>query len=397
MFETLLPAAPDAILQMIKLAAADSNADKIDLGVGIYQDEHGATPVMTSVKKAERLWAEEEDSKKYIGILGNPSFNNLMSALLFGGDSQAITSGRLALAQSAGGSGALRLGAEIIKLANPKARIWVSTPTWANHTPLIGATGMQIKQYPYYSHDTQGVAFGAMCETLRNDTKAGDVVLLHGCCHNPTGADLTHEQWKIIADIVLEKDLLPFVDIAYAGLGDGLAEDMYGLRVLADKCPELILAASCSKNFGLYRERTGLVACLAKTPQAADLCRGQLSLTMRQLISMPPDHGAALVAKILSTPELRAEWEAELETMRLRMSGLRADLSAALNVQGREQMAAALARQKGMFSLLPVTPEQAEILRSEHSIYLLNSGRINIAGARTDTIERLADCILKTI
>ncbi len=397
MFETLAPTPPDAIIGLIKLAAADKNPNKIDLGVGIYQDESGATPVMSAVKKAERLWLETEDSKKYIGILGNPDFNRLFAQLLFGASSEVLSSGRLAMAQAAGGSGALRLGAELVKLANPAASIWVSTPTWANHQPLIGSTGLTIKPYPYYNKNSQDIEFGAMCTALKNSAKAGDVVLLHGCCHNPTGADLTTAQWDTLCELLLEKQLIPFVDLAYSGLGDGLEKDAYGLRLLAGKMPELILAASCSKNFGLYRERTGFVAALARTPDEAKICEGQIGLTMRKMISMPPDHGAAIVAKILATPELKSEWMAELETMRLRMSGLRSSLASALSVQGVEQMAAAIARQKGMFSLLPISPEQVLRLRSEHSVYLLNSGRINIAGARDETISRLADCILAVL
>jgi len=352
---------------------------------------------MSAVKRAETLLLAEETSKKYIGILGNPDFNQLFGELMFGADSEAVTSGRLAVSQAAGGSGALRLGAELIKLANPSATIWVSTPTWANHQPLIGSTGLPIKPYPYYNKQTQTIDFDDMCTALRAHGVAGDAVLLHGCCHNPTGADLTQVQWQAVADLMLEKDLLPFVDLAYAGLGDGLDADSYGLRLLADKCPELVLAASCSKNFGLYKERVGLVAALAKTPKAAKLAEGQIGLTMRRMISMPPDHGAALVAKILADPKLNADWRKELEDMRVRMNGLRVALSQALSVQGREQMAAALAAQKGMFSLLPVTPEQAEKLRTEHSVYLLNSGRINIAGAKFETIDRLADCILAVL
>jgi len=397
MFETLKSAPPDAIVGMIKLAAADHNPNKIDLGVGIYQDKSGATPVMAAVKQAETRLLAEETSKKYIGILGNQGFNQLFSALVFGADSQAMTSGRLAVAQAAGGSGALRLGAELIKLANPDATVWVSTPTWANHQPLIGSTGLPIKPYPYYNKQTQTIDFEDMCGVLRSHAKAGDAVLLHGCCHNPTGADLSQEQWQIIADLMIEKDLLPFVDLAYAGLGDGLDADSYGLRLLADTVPELVLAASCSKNFGLYKERVGLVAALTTTPKAAKLAEGQIGLTMRRMISMPPDHGAALVAIILADPALNTQWREELEAMRVRMNGLRISLSQALSVQGREQMAAALKSQKGMFSLLPVTPEQAEKLRSEHSVYLLNSGRINIAGAKFDTIDRLADCILAVL
>ena len=397
MFETLAPTPPDAIVGMIKLAAADHNPDKIDLGVGIYQDQSGATPIMAAVKEAEIRLLAREDSKKYIGIHGNAKFNQLFAQLMFGKDSEAVVSGRLAMAQAAGGSGALRLGAELIKLANKAATIWMSTPTWANHQPLIGSTGLAIKQYPYYNKHSQSIDFDLMCAKLRAEAKPGDVLLLHGCCHNPTGADLTPAQWQKVTDLVLEKNLLPFIDLAYAGLGDGLDADSYGLRLMAGRCDELVLAASCSKNFGLYKERVGLVAALTKTPKDAKLANGQIGLTMRRMISMPPDHGAALVASILGDSELRALWQEELETMRLRMVGLRKSLSKALSVQGAEQMAAALAAQKGMFSLLPLSPKQAQTLRREHSVYLLDSGRINIAGARVETIERLAKCILDVL
>lgn len=397
MFETLSKTAPDAIIAMVKLAAADTSPNKIDLGIGIYQDEVGATPVMRAVKEAERLWLEQEDSKKYIGIHGNPEFNRLLSELTFGKSANILSSDRLAVAQAAGGSGALRIGAELIKMANPGATVWVSTPTWANHTPLIGSTGLPVKPYPYYDKETQSIDFDAMCATLRNEAKPGDAVVLHGCCHNPTGADLAPAQWQLVADLLLEESLLPFVDLAYTGLGDGPEEDTYGLRLLVEKCPELVLATSCSKNFGLYRERTGMVAAIAKTPNEANLCEGQIGLIMRRMISMPPDHGAALVAKVLGTPDLKSDWFSELETMRLRMSDLRQSLASSLSVQGAEQMAQAIASQKGMFSLLPVSPEQAEKLRSEHSVYLLNSGRINIGGAREETIERLAEAILTVL
>ncbi len=397
MFEKLQPTPPDAIIKMIKLAAADKNPAKIDLGVGIYQDENGMTPVMRAVKQAEAKLLASEQSKKYIGIHGNPDFNQAMSELVFGKDSNAVKSGRLALAQTAGGSHALRLATELIKLANSNANIWVSTPTWANHTPLIGSTGLSIKQYPYYNKITQEIDFDDMCATLTDSARAGDAVLLHGCCHNPTGADLSREQWAKIADLMQEKKLLPFIDLAYAGLGDGLEEDCYGLRLMAERFDELVLAASCSKNFGLYKERVGLVAALAKTPDEAKLASGQIGLTMRRMISMPPDHGAALVADILTDGELRAKWQDELEDMRIRMTGLRQALAGALSVQGAEQMARAIKAQKGMFSLLPVSKEQAESLRSEHSVYLLDSGRINIAGARLEMIEDLAMRILKIL
>ena len=394
MFESLAKTKPDAIIQMIALTAADTNPDKMDLGIGVYQDEQGMTPVMRAIKDAEHRHLALETSKKYIGIHGNPEFNRLFSELLLGKSAPVLSSGRLAMAQCAGGSGALRIGSELIKLANSKATIWASTPTWANHKPLVGSVGLPIKHYPYYNLKTQIIDFEDMCDTLRRKTKPGDAILLHGCCHNPTGADLTQAQWRVVRNLVLEKQLLPFIDLAYAGLGDGLEEDCYGLRLMADACEELVAAISCSKNFGLYKERTGLVLAIATNPDAAKLCHGQIGVTTRQMISMPPDHGAALVAKILADPDLCADWRNELETMRLRMKSLRQMLADALQVQGAEQMANAITMQKGMFSLLPVSPAQAKTLREKHSVYLLDSGRINVAGIKAESVERLAEKLL---
>lgn len=397
MFETLPSAPPDAIIAMIAKSAADTNPDKIDLGVGIYQDKAGATPVMRAVKTAEQRLLASEDTKKYVGILGAQDYCSALSELLLGQDNPLRASGRIAMAQAAGGSGALRLGAEIIKLAHPGAVIWVSTPTWANHVPLLGAAGLTLRSYPYYNPETQSIDFDAMCDHLRAHAKPGDVVVLHGCCHNPTGADLSPAQWDAVCQLVLKKNMLPFVDIAYLGMGGGLDADTYGLRAIAAACPEAVIAASCSKNFGLYRERTGLVMIIAADAHAADLARGQLSITMRRMISMPPNHGAAIVTEILTDAELRTDWQAELEEMRTRMIHLRTGLANALRVQGREQMAGAIAAQSGMFSLLPVTPAQAETLRNEHSVYLLNSGRINVAGIAEARIDALAHSILSVL
>lgn len=394
MFEALAPTPYDPILGISKMCAADPNPNKIDLGVGIYKDSVGATPVMQAVKMAESLWHHEETTKKYVGTTGNAQFNALMLDMMIGTSADQTL---FATAQGAGGSGALRIGAEIIALANPKAKVWVPTPTWGNHIPLIGSAGIEIKSYPYYSKETLDVDFEAMCEALRSDPKAGDIILLHGCCHNPTGADLLPYQWDVIADLLNERGLIAFVDLAYFGLGDGLDKDMYGLRKLAASQEEMLLAASCSKNFGLYRERTGLVAVKTKTAEAVQIAKANLGQIVRRMISMPPDHGAALVARILSDDHLTAVWKDELETMRLRMAGLRRDLAAALSVQGAEEMAEALARQKGMFSMLPISKDQAELLRSEHSVYLLDSGRINIAGAQDEVIDRLAAAVLSVL
>ena len=397
MFEALTAKAPDAIMHLMAMCKADTNPDKIDLGVGVYKTEDGATPIMRAVKKAEQLRWNEEDTKTYVGTVGNADFRKYMLELILGEDLAQKYDPRLASSQAAGGSGALRLGAELINSANPDAAVWVSTPTWANHIPLISSAGLKIETYPYYNRETLGVDFSDMLERLKSGAKRGDIVLLHGCCHNPTGADFSHEEWDVLAKFLPEHGLIPFVDLAYFGLGRGMEDDTYGLRKLMESVDELILAASCSKNFALYRERVGLIAVLTKDVDSAVNAQTQFGALQRKLISMPPNHGAALVARILGDAELRAEWTAELDEMRGRMRDLRAQLSSALNVQGGEVMAAAVKDQNGMFSTLPLSEAQAMALREKHSVYLTNSGRINIAGANSTNIPRLAESILKVL
>ncbi|WP_017931643.1 amino acid aminotransferase [Robiginitomaculum antarcticum] len=390
MFDVLTAMPDDPILSISTAAAADKRADKIDLGVGIYKDEAGHTPVMRAVKAAEFAYAGLETTKKYVSTTGLEAFNTALLTLVLGD----IDTSHFATCQGAGGSGALRIGAELIKRASDSAVVYVPTPTWGNHTPLIGSAGIEMKSYPYYDRAELDVNFAAMSEFLSTVPKAGDVIILHGCCHNPTGADLSPDQWDSLADILTANGLIAYVDIAYLGLGDGLDEDCYGVRKLAETQDEMLIAASCSKNFGLYRDRVGLIAVKTKSKAQADIAKSHMGRVMRRMISMPPNHGAAVVAHILGDDELRAEWLKELNEMRERMNGLRRSLAYALDVQGHEDMGAALARQKGMFSMLPVTPEQAARLRKDHSVYLLDSGRINIAGAAQDDIERLASAIL---
>lgn len=397
MFETLTAKAPDAIMHLMAMCKADTNPNKIDLGVGVYKTEDGATPIMRAVKKAEQLWWQEEQTKTYVGTVGNAAFRKTMIELILGEDMAAKYEPRLASSQAAGGSGALRLGAELIVSANPNAVVWVSTPTWANHIPLISSAGLEIKTYPYYNRETLGVDFSDMLDRLKTDAKPGDIVLLHGCCHNPTGADFSHAEWDVLAKFLPEHGLIPFVDLAYFGLGRGMDDDTYGLRKLMDSVDELLLAASCSKNFALYRERVGLIAVLTKDADSAVNAQSQFGAIQRKIISMPPDHGAALVARILGDAQLRAEWTAELDEMRGRMRDLRAQLSAALNVQGGEVMSAAVKDQNGMFSTLPLSKAQAVALRETHSVYLTDSGRINIAGTNNENIPRLAEAILKVL
>jgi len=397
MFDALTAKAPDAIMHLMAMCKADTNPDKIDLGVGVYKTEDGATPIMRAVKKAEQLWWNEEETKTYVSTVGNAAFRSSMLELILGTEMADTYSPRLASSQAAGGSGALRLGAELIFSANPKATVWVSTPTWANHIPLISSAGLAIETYPYYNRETLGVDFSDMLERLKTGAKPGDIVLLHGCCHNPTGADFSHAEWDILAKFLPEHGLIPFVDLAYFGLGRGMEDDTYGLRKLIETVDELILAASCSKNFALYRERVGLVAVLTKDVDSAINAQTQFGAIQRKIISMPPDHGAALVARILGDPALRADWSAELDEMRERMRALRGQLSDALNVQGGEVMSAAVKNQNGMFSTLPLTKAQAVALREKHSVYLTDSGRVNIAGTTTTNIPRFAEALLSVL
>ena len=395
MFEALKPKPADAIMALMQACKADTNPNKIDLGVGVYKDASGATTILKSVKQAEQLWWQEEETKSYVGTTGNADFCRLMLELMLGADNPALA--RTASSQSAGGSGALRLGAEIIASASPDITVWASTPTWANHIPLISAAGLKMDSYPYYNRETLGVDFDDMIAHLDANAKAGDVVLLHGCCHNPTGADLSHAQWDKLAAFMAAKSLTPYVDLAYFGLGRGMEDDTYGLRKVIEICPEVIIAASCSKNFALYRERVGLIAVVCKNEDTAAIAQKQLGALQRKIISMPPDHGAALVVRILGDAALRKLWIEELDEMRGRMRSLRRQLSDALNVQGEEAMSAAVLNQNGMFSTLPLSKDQAIKLREDYSIYMTNSGRINIAGANDENIPRLADAILKVL
>ena len=386
-----------ALMQQCK---ADMNPDKIDLGVGVYKDKTGQTTILRAVKQAEKQLWETEATKSYVGTRGNDDFRHAMLHMMLGGEAGKIGDSllnRIASAQAAGGSGALRLGAEIIKSAAPDATVWVSTPTWANHIPLISSAGLKMGKYPYYNRETLGVDFADMLAHLDEKAKPGDVVLLHGCCHNPTGADLSPAQWDKLIDFMVDKELTPYVDLAYFGLGRGMSEDTYGLRRAVELCPEVVIAASCSKNFALYKERVGIVAIVCKDADTAATARTLLGATQRKIISMPPDHGAKLVADILGNTELRAMWIDELTEMRERMRDLRKQLSDALNVQGGEVIAAAVKNQNGMFSTLPLSVDQARKLRSDYSIYMTDSGRINIAGANAENIPRLAESILAVL
>ena len=397
MFDALQPRPADAIMALMEMCKADPNPNKIDLGVGVYKDELGRTTILDTVKKAEALWFQEEETKSYISTVGNRDFSEHMMKLILGADHAAVTEGRIGMSQTAGGSGALRMAGELINEAAPHITLWASTPTWANHIPLITSAGVKMDSYPYYNRETLSVDFDDMIAHLNAHAVEGDAVLLHGCCHNPTGADLTETQWDELAQFLADKKLVPFVDLAYFGLGKSLEDDVYGLRRLVDLCPEVIIAASCSKNFALYRERVGVVAVVTDTPEKAAIITSQFGSIQRRIISMPPDHGAALVARILGDDTLKAEWMAEVSGMCARIINLRGNLADAMNVQGGELISRAVRNQKGMFSTLPLSKEQAELLRSRHSVYVTNSGRMNMAGLNMNNIPRLAEALLDVI
>lgn len=392
MFESLKPVAIDPILGLMMAFKADERAEKIDLGVGVYQDDRGRTPVMASVKEAESRLMAVENTKAYQGMAGDPEYNQRMLDLLFGSDHSILGSGRIKSIQAPGGSGALRVGAEVIRKARPDAVLWVGVPTWPNHIPLLGSAGFNIREYPYYDIESRQVNVEAMMETLRQ-VPAGDMVLLHGCCHNPTGADLTKQQWDDIADLALERGFIPFIDTAYQGLGDGLDEDAYGMRMMAERLPELVIASSCSKNFGLYRERTGSITFIAETPERADIVVTQAMSTARSIYSMPPAHGALLVSMVLGDEALRNQWQVELEEVRQRIVSMRQLLCGSLKNNAAGMDFSHIEKQKGMFSFLGITTPQLERLRSEFGIYIVSSTRINLAGVNSNNIGHLTESL----
>ena len=389
MFASLKPQPADKILQLIGQFRADPRADKIDLGVGVYKDPSGLTPVMRAVKAAEkRLW-ETETTKTYTGLAGEPAFNTALARLVLG---EATSEDRIAAAAAPGGTGAVRQAFELIRMASPGARVWVSDPTWPNHLSILNYLGMPVRPYRYFDAETRGVAFEAMLADL-SGAKAGDAVLLHGCCHNPTGANLTLPEWAEVAAILEKTGALPLIDIAYQGFGDGLEADAAGVRLIADRLPEVLVAASCSKNFGIYRERTGALMALSD-PARREVMQGTLAFLNRQNYSFPPDHGARLVTMILEDPALRADWEAELESVRLGMLTLREQLAAELRDLSGSDRFGFLAQHRGMFSRLGASPEQVERLKTEHAIYMVGDSRLNIAGLNAATVPVLARAIL---
>lgn len=389
MFDTLKPQPADTILQLMAMFREDSRTDKIDLGVGVYKDATGLTPVMRAVKAAEKQLWETERSKTYTGLAGEPEYHAALAGLILGAGFDAA---RMAAAATPGGTGAIRQGLELIRLAAPGATVWLPDPTWPNHPSIIAYLGMKSATYRYFDRETRAVDFTGMSADLGR-VAPGDVVLLHGCCHNPTGANLNLTQWGEVADILGNRGAIPFIDLAYQGFGDGLEEDAAGTRLIAARQPEVMIAASCSKNFGVYRERAGLLAVLT-SPASRVVTQGTLAFLNRQNYSFPPDHGARLVTMILNDPALRADWQAELEDVRLSMLGLRQQLATELRRLTGSDRFGFIAQHRGMFSRLGATPGQVERLRTAHGIYMVGDSRLNIAGLNTATVPILAQAIV---
>jgi aspartate/tyrosine/aromatic aminotransferase len=391
MLETLNPQPQDKILALIAMFRDDPRADKIDLGVGVYKDATGLTPVMRAVKAAEKKLWEVETTKTYTGLAGEPAFNAAMVSMILGG----AHADRAASVATPGGTGAIRQALELVRMSAPGATVWLSNPTWPNHPSIIKYLGMKMAEYRYFDAATRGVDFDGLMADL-SGVKAGDAVLLHGCCHNPTGANLSMEQWGQVVDLLAAKGAVPFVDLAYQGFGDGLEEDAAATRLVADRFPEVLIAASCSKNFGIYRERTGILIALT-SPGRRDVVQQNLNFLNRQNFSFPPDHGARLVTMILEDDALRADWKAELEEVRQNMLTLRRSLAEALRQATNSDRFDFVASHRGMFSRLGLTEAQVTALRERAGIYMVGDSRINIAGLNARTVGVLSRAIAGVI
>ncbi len=377
----------------MQLFRDDPRAEKIDLGVGVYKNAAGLTPVMRSVKAAEqRLW-EIEDTKSYVGLAGAPDFGDAMAGLVLG---DAVPRGNIACAATPGGTGAIRQAFEMIQMASPQAKVWVSDPSWGNHVSILNHLGIPNSSYRYFKFSTGELDFEGMLEDLA-DASSGDVVLLHGCCHNPTGVNLTNDQWQKVIDLMVNNALVPMVDIAYQGFGRGLDEDASGVRLVASTCPETLIAASCSKNFGVYRERTGIFMGVSQDAGKVGIVQANMAHLNRQNFSFPPDHGARLVTMVLNDPQLRADWEAELEEVRSGMLALRQQLAAELQRQTNSDRFGFITDHNGMFSMLGLSEAQVGKLRDDHGVYAVGDSRINIAGLSKETVPVLAKAIASVL
>ncbi|MEH6567492.1 MAG: amino acid aminotransferase [Halioglobus sp.] len=395
MFSQLKPRPADPILGLSVKFKADVNPQKIDLGAGIYKDEAGHTPVLDCVKAAEKLRTETETSKAYLGSAGSALFNEKI-ALLNLGDHRVIRENRIRTVSTPGGTGALRVAGEFINTCTPGATIWVSNPTWANHQGVFSAAGLNVKSYPYYDYENKCLDFAGLVESLKQIPK-DDAVLFHACCHNPSGMDLNQTQWQEVAEIAKQVGFTPVIDMAYQGFGESLDADAYGLRLMAETLDELIICSSCSKNFGLYRERIGACSIIGKNASSADIISSVLLPVVRVNYSMPPAHGAAIVETILSSDELTSQWHGELKQMRDRIGGMRHLLVDKLVENGVSRDFSFITRQNGMFSFLGIDTDQVQRLQDEFGIYIVGSSRISVAAISPDNVDYLAQSIAKVL
>ena len=391
MFETLKPQPADKILALVQQFKDDPRPQKIDLGVGVYKNAEGVTPVMRAVKAAEHQLWQNETTKAYVGLTGDPAFSDAVVKMVL---EDVVPRGTVAAAATPGGTGAVRQAFELVRLANPNVRVFVSNPTWPNHVSILKYLGIEMVPYRYFDTETCGVDFDGMTADLAQ-AKAGDVVLLHGCCHNPTGANLNLTQWQSVVDLLAKTGATPMIDIAYQGFGDGLEEDAAATRLIAASLPETIIAASCSKNFGIYRERTGLLMAVSQDASKRLVTQGTLAYLNRQNFSFPPDHGARLVTMVLNDTALCEDWKVELEQVRLGMLDLRLTLATELQSRTGSDRFSFLAQHRGMFSRLGTTPDMVERLRVEHAIYMVSDSRMNIAGLNAKTVRILAQAIVE--
>jgi aromatic-amino-acid transaminase len=390
MLNNLKPQPADKILMLVQQFREDPRTDKIDLGVGVYKNAEGITPVMRAIKAAEyQLW-QTQITKAYTGLAGDPAYAAALGDLILG---DSVDKARIAAVATPGGTGAIRQALELIKMATPGATVWISAPTWPNHPSIIRYLGMKMAEYRYFDEATRDVDFAAMMEDL-GSIKSGDVVLLHGCCHNPTGANLTQAQWGQVVAHLQKTGAVPLIDIAYQGFGDGLSQDAAATRLIAAGLPEVLIAASCSKNFGIYRERAGLLMTIVENSTSQPVTQSTLNFLNRQNYSFPPDHGARLVTMILNDAALRDDWQSELEDTRLAMLELREQLAAELRQRTNSDRFDFIARHRGMFSRIGATPAQVEAMRLDYGIYMVGDSRLNIAGLNAKTVPILAEAIV---
>lgn len=396
MFQNIQAAPPDSILGLTEAWKNDPNPKKVNLGVGVYKDESGNTPILASVKAAEAVILKSATTKSYMPIAGAPEYRTLVQEMIFGKGHEIAAAKRARTAHTPGGTAALRVGADFLRKAAPQATVWLSNPTWANHKGVFGAAGFRTSDYPYYDPATKGLDFGRFAAAL-DQVPAGDVVLLHACCHNPTGVDLTAAQWKEIASLAAQKGWLPFLDFAYQGYGDGLAEDRVGLLSLVAACPELLVASSFSKNFGLYQDRTGALTLVAADAKSTADAFSHVEIAVRVNYSNPPAHGGLIVSTILGDPARRAKWESELTAMREHIAKTRSVFVQALASHGVPGDFSFIARQKGMFSFSGLSDAQVKFLREKKSIYIVGGGRINVAGITPSNLDYLCASIREAL